>query len=209
MITHFMFDLETLGNDTREHMWLSMGAVAFTLDESIPLPTETEYLHTSQTVSRNFYTVLDLDTQQRHGLTIDTNTLYWWIDERRRDVFNHMMNGHIIDIEDALRLFAMWVHTHEPDKNNRRLWSHGVTYDCMHLKEKWDRIMHGSGDFDDMNMVCPFRQMRDTRTLFDVYETKYNRSPYPLMEVTMKHHALFDAYVQACAVQTALRELYV
>ena len=199
--THIMIDLEALGNDTRNGMLLSIGAVAFRFSELIEYPTDKEFVASIERIDRKFYSMISITSQEKFGLLIEPETLVWWLSEANQPTLDEWQKGPKIGIIEAFTRFGEWVVTQEPAVEKRRLWSHGSTYDCMHLKEKWSAIVR---EIPNFNHICPFRQVRDTRTIFEMYETKFGVSPYPALERKRKHHALEDAVVQAMAVQTAI-----
>jgi len=203
---HVMVDIETLGNDTRTGMLLSIGAVQFTVQQDILPPSTGEYA--VATSGRTFYLPIALAGQGGYGLQTDAETVQWWLrDDVRCTYFTALCaSQYSRPIKDVFEAFQAWIMSiYSVDKNaTLSLWSHGVTYDCVHLAEKWPVIMEES-----FNRICPFRQCRDTRTLFAIYEAKHGKTPYPdgSKHHVMKHHPLYDAYVQAIATQTALRSL--
>jgi len=199
--THIMLDLEALSNDIRHGILLSIGAVAFRTSELIEYPRENEFVAAYEHDGRRFYATISIPSQEQFGLSIESETLMWWLSDENVKILNEMQANPLLSIVETFTRFGRWVVAQEPEVEKRRLWSHGSTYDCMHLKEKWARV---SQDITNFNHICPFRQVRDTRTIFEMYETKFGWSPYPKMERKRKHHALEDAVIQAMAVQTAI-----
>lgn len=199
--THIMLDLEALSNDTRNGMLLSIGAVAFKLTELIEYPKDDEFSVSLEKTARRFYTVLSLTSQEPFRFAIEADTVSWWLSEDNMQALGEMQKGPKLGIVEAFTRFGGWLVTQEPAVEKRRLWSHGSTYDCVHLKEKWEMVVR---EIPNFNHICPFRQIRDTRTIFEMYETKFGVSPYPAIDRKRKHHALEDAVIQAMAVQTAI-----
>lgn len=199
---HIMVDIETLSNDTRTGVMLAIGAVAFIVRQDIEPPSSGEYL--IATSGNMFYLPIHLVGQKQYGLCVEPETVKWWMDDEiRLDLLinNYMASQYARPIKETFEIFAQWIKVFGSDRK-LSLWSHGVTYDCVHLAEKWPMIIGAS-----FNTVCPFRQMRDTRTLFAMFEAKYGMTPYPAESKyhAMKHHPLYDAYIQAVATQRALR----
>jgi len=204
-LTHIMLDIETISNDTRRGIILAIGAIAFTQHGDVPVPNESDYKLATELGKPILYMPVDIVSQKDLGLEMDGETVVWWLKSDRIDKFLTMLASlDRVPVHYAFSTLLQWITTQEPDKSKRRLWSHGVTYDCVHIAEKWSLVM---GDKITMNELCPFRQMRDTRTLFELYERRFNASPYPAVFHEQKHHALYDAYVQAKAVQVALQKL--
>lgn len=201
---HIMVDLETFSNDTRMGAVLAIGAVAFTFISVMSEPLSGEYEFS--TGGQNFFLPVEIAGQREFGLETAPETLQWWFadDDRCRILSKYFSSLYTRPIKTTLEAFASWIRS-MTDGKKIYMWSHGVTYDCVHLAEKWPKIMGAS-----LNTICPFRQMRDTRTLYAVYEMKYGWKPYPQWakkDHPMKHHPLYDAYVQAVAVQIAINGL--
>jgi len=203
---HIMIDIETLSNDTRNGVMLALGATAFTIPQPIDAPSTDMY--TASVDGRHFFLPIEVAGQREYGLETEPETVNWWFgsDDRCRIMASYLSSLMVRPIKDVFETFNEWVMTITPENStlgNVYFWSHGVTYDCVHLVEKWPKVM------GEKFGLCPFRQMRDTRTLFHLYEMKFGKSSYPNNTNVhpMKHHPLHDAYVQALAVQTALQEL--
>lgn len=200
---HIMVDLETFSNDARHGVIIAMGAVAFTMNGPITQPLADEYA--VSTGGNQFFLPIEVAGQKEYGLCPEPETLQWWFDDsnRSRILASYFSSVYSRSIKEVFETFEQWVQAFNIPLNNTYIWSHGVTYDCMHLVEKWPTIMGKKFD------VCSFRHMRDTRTLFAVYEAKFGSSPYPkeLMEEPMTHHPLYDSYIQAVAVQVAFNGL--
>lgn len=203
--THVMIDMETLGNDIKNGMVMSLGAVAFKMDEHIDYPTDVELFSTTMPEYKKFYAVITLESQEPLEYEIDIETMKWWFHPYRNAEINELLNHTCaIPIQAAFMQFGKWIASRVDDKKLLRLWSHGSTYDCMHLAMKWQTVL----PFESFNTVCPFRQVRDTRTIYELYESKFETSAYPTdLERKRKHHALEDAYFQARSVQIAFNGL--
>lgn len=202
--TNIMIDLESLGNVPYNGVIIALGAVAFRMDEEVTYPVEHDF-ECSAGISKFFYPIRIVEQVQDHGFVIETDTLRWWLEtpEKTAQLNAFLSSDYRTHIRDVFEKFAWWIASIIKDPKDILLWSHGVTYDCLHLQQKWDKVMQTS-----FNRICPFRQMRDTRTLFDAYGRKFSdKSPYPEWVPQRKHHPLEDSYVQAIAVQTAMRGL--
>lgn len=202
MKSHVMIDIETLGNQPHNGIIIGMAAIAFNMDEEIPypLPADFEY-QASQTM---FYTpILAWQQEKDYQFVIEPETLRWWLDPLRVNQFAEFFcSNHRITLKTAFAQWAAWLRTEVSQVKERELWSHGVTFDCMHLSQKWPLVMNAS-----FNEVCLYKNMRDTRTLFAAYEVRYGKSPYPNKQRERHHHPLEDAWIQAVAVQTAWKGL--
>lgn len=201
---NIMIDLESLGNVPYSGVICAIGAVAFHMDEEVTYPVEHDFECCAR--ETKFFYPIDIDDQlANYEFVVEGDTIRWWMEtpEKNTQLQAFLASKYKTTIRDAFEKFAWWIASIVKDPSDILLWSHGVTYDCMHLQQKWDKVMRTS-----FNRVCPFRQMRDTRTLFDAYERKFpGKSPYPEWLPQRKHHPLDDAYMQAVAVQTAMRGL--
>lgn len=208
---HIVVDLETLGNDVRTGPILAIGACAFdfeSAEDPIESPLLEQYiggtgLQTSVRGSNFFYTAVGLKTQlEQFGCVIDHETLAWWLDTERRPLFSDMLSmHHSMNLEVALFYFKLWIEGHRGarPKDDVFLWSHGATYDCMHLMMKWPVVMN----HEQLSDVVPFRNIRDTRTLFAVYKAKFGADVHPGFDPIRKHHALEDAWLMARSIKRA------
>jgi len=202
---HIMIDIETLSNDTRNGVMLALGAIVFRIDRAFLITPPLAVEYNVSTVNDRFFLPIEIAGQREYGLETEPDTVNWWFgtDDRCRIMAAYMSSMYARSIKETFETFEGWVMAAAPKDRTVYMWSHGVTYDCVHLVEKWPKVMGKKFD------LCPFRQMRDTRTLFHLYETKFGKSSYPdnTKVHPMKHHPLHDAYVQALAVQKALQEL--
>lgn len=200
---HIMIDIETLSNDIRNGVVMALGAIVFRIEVPIVPPVTGEYA--VSTNGDRFFLPIEIAGQRAYGLETEPDTVNWWFgsDDRCRIMAAYMSSMYTRPIMAVFEAFSAWVMDVAPKEKTIYMWSHGVTYDCMHLAEKWPKVMDKKFD------LCPFRQFRDTRTLFGMYEAKFGKSSYPENTKVhpMKHHPLHDAYVQALAVQKALQEL--
>jgi hypothetical protein len=198
---HVMVDLEALGNVPHTGILIAIGAIAFTMDNEIVYPTVDDFAVCAR--GANFFYPIDTVNQSCYGFIIEDETLQWWLAKERREQLCEFINSQYkVVLRDACEKFAWWLQSVCPQQKALKLWSHGVTYDCIHLAQKWPIVLKQS-----FNTVCPFRQMRDTRTIFATYEEAWGRSPYPDVMRQRPHHPLEDAWMQAKAVQTAWKGL--
>jgi len=190
---HVVVDLETLSNDVRYGMIIAIGAVSFTMDGSIP---------TERPSHRIFYRPVDITSQGHYGMLQDDATYAWWTNTEEKE---HLLQQIItspdrVSLASAFIEFSAWMQQ-QGQHGEVMLWSHGVTYDCMHLSEKWPIVM--GKKFND---VCPYKLMRDTRTLFSLYESAVGHE-LTYIPAKIKHHALEDAIATAISVQHAWKTL--
>lgn len=190
---HVVVDLETLSNDVRHGVIISIGAVSFTMDNSVPM---------EQPSDRLFYRTVERASQLQLGMTEDEATYAWWTntEEKKTLLESIIYSSDRISLTSAFIEFGQWL-AQQGKHGEVMLWSHGVTYDCMHLSEKWPIVM--GKKFND---VCPYKLMRDTRTLFAVYEAAVGHELW-YIPPKIKHHALEDAVATAVSVQHAWNTL--
>lgn len=130
-MTNVMVDLETLGREAGAAI-LSIGAVTF----------DREGVHDT------FYRNIDLETCEQAGLTVETSTLAWWLDqgEEAQDV---LRGGG--DLDDALNDFADFYDDAE------EIWANSPSFDCEILGHAYDAL--------GIEQPWGFREERDYRTL--------------------------------------------
>jgi len=171
---HVMVDLETMGTAPGSVI-ASIGAVAFDPEAG--------------TLGRQFYQSVDIASAVRAGLSIDPETVKWWLgqgDEAR----GALLKGQV-GLRAALEVFAgFWV-----EVQGAQFWSHGANFDEPVL----------GAAFRACGLRTPWRYSasRCTRTLFQLagVDVADERT------VGAHHNALDDAVAQAKAVCWAWCEL--
>lgn len=181
---HISVDCETLS--LRENAaLLSIGAVVFnpySLDSVAILRA-----------GRTFSVIIDLrDQAEKYGRHIDADTIKWWMkqsDEARKQAFSDASVGFV----EALTQFENWI----LDKVGKtaRMWTHGAAEDSVWLRGAAREAGIASNIF--------YRNVRDTRTLFELTDT-----PEINIDGLAEHVALDDAIYQALRIQVAFRKLY-
>lgn len=170
---HVMVDLETMGV-TPGSAIVSLGAVAFD-----PL---------AGTLGETFYRVISLRSCQKAGLTIQADTVLWWM--QQSDAARWQLNRpDAEELEAVLAWFTRWWHR----RRAKFIWGHGANFDEPLL----------SAAFRAAHVVIPWNywNARCTRTLFALTGERPNR------EQGVHHNALDDAKAQAEAVIRAYRRL--
>lgn len=188
---HFMLDLETVGTLPGSAI-ASIGVQAFD-----PFNRKADAL-----LGPGFYRAVDLRSCQKVGLTLDADTVYWWLsqsDEARAAlcVADTSIQQALSDLDRYLLDNVMGAGSFKEGdytqqlrvRNNMKLWCHGAGFDEPLLKAAYRAC----------GLVEPwdFRNVRDTRTIYDPADVRPERS-----EGT-HHHALDDARAQALAVSEA------
>ena len=171
-----MLDLETLG--TRPGcVVLTIGAVKFDPDgDSRP---------DGLGFKTGFYRVIALQSAMAAGLRIQADTLYWWL--QQSDFARKALSDNPKPLAQVLDEFDAWF------KGSTFVWGHGASFDPPVLEAAYAALKRYA--------PWEFRNIRDTRTLYDFKRHKIPRG------VQDKHHALWDAYHQAIETQASIRQL--
>ena len=203
MTTHVMLDLETLGVGPFPAL-LSVGALKF--------DPHGEDVDMTQ---RSFYATVDVADCMHLGATVDVDTLMWWMKPEhgaaRVWAFHHPNFPHHapppISCEAIAHRFITWLHinsetgSHIP--RDMCVWSHGLNFDVAIVQRY----------FAAVGKAWPLghRAGRDTRTLLELADlhnaegAESIRIPMPPQGI--KHHPVWDCYLQARAVQEAYRQI--
>lgn len=162
---HVMLDLETLGLKPNSVI-LSVGAALFSLDGQIePL----------------YHRRITIQSCLDAGLEVDGDTVEWWMNQKEEN------RGRLFAVKTKPLGATLWeldnvVKSVRP--NGIYVWSHGSNFDTV----LYENACKKTG----MSIWWDYRNVRDTRTLFDLANYKYKASGI--------HDALDDAMNQAKAV---------
>ena len=186
MIRHVSADCETLSLQENPAL-LAIGAVVFDP-------------HRNNTVQQlrggwpTFSVIIDLkDQAERFGRHIDPGTIMWWM-KQPDAARNQIIAEHPEYLSGALGAFANWITANAgPDA---RLWTHGAAEDAVWLRSAYRETAPG------MSFPIHYRNIRDTRTLFDIMDT-----PEIVVPGLVDHVALDDAIYQALRIQHAYQQL--
>lgn len=192
MSVHCMVDLETLSTQPFATI-AAIGAVLFD-------PVGCGIVHSCH------FSLVDIDSCIELGARVDQGTMLWWMDEpqttARRLIYDP--RGKRESVSSALTNFACWCIAH----NVEHIWSHGLTFDVAILLHYFNLLK--------LKWPTHWRYVNDTRTLWRlvpdaVLNDDNDDLPegLPPQELTKlpKHHPIFDCYVQARKVQSALHYL--
>lgn len=136
-------------------------------------------------VHSKFYRRWSLKSASGFGLTMSPETLTWWMSQSvlaQREAF-----GGSDDFRQAVHEFSGWY------VGCKCIWGHGSIFDVS-IMDNVHRALKISSPYD-------FRDVRDTRTLYDLGDTKVDRA------VGTHHVAVDDAVQQAIAVCYAYRAI--
>ncbi|MFA5967432.1 MAG: 3'-5' exonuclease [Patescibacteria group bacterium] len=192
---HIMVDLETVAKIGKV-AFFSLGAVVFD-----PLGPPVEY---PKTASDGYYYIpvlyelINLEEAINSGLEMDADTIYWWMNQNelvKQEFVRSQKEGR--DPRSALCNLRGLIKRND----GQYLWSHGSDFDIAILRTAF--FVCGLGH----NLPIPHGNFRDTRTLFAVTPDFNKEEFYPAVPPENEHHALFDAWRQAVAVQRCYQRL--
>lgn len=165
MTDRVMIDLETLGTEPGCAI-AQVGAVRFGPDG----------------LTEQFKSTISLSSCEDAGLTIDADTLEWWLDQD--NATQVLTNGN--DLRTVLMQLDHYLHGVD------ELWANSPSFDCAILADAYDAV--------NMSQPWEYWQERDYRTL-------KNLAVAPDTDSTAEHDALADAIQQAEIASTILRLL--
>jgi len=162
-----MVDIETLGIEPGAAI-LSIGAVEFDADG----------------YGEEFYDEISIQSCQAAGLSIDAETLAWWLDQEGA-VSDILTGGK--PLGQVLEAFCDWF------PEGAEVWANAPSFDCEHLEVA----------FEAAGLEEPWRydDERDVRTLRNI------PCAVEMEQDGREHHALDDARYQARIVSRTLAAL--
>ncbi len=171
---HVSLDIETMG-PTPGSAILSIGAYTFNPWSDAPMN------------NWNFYVEINLKSCTDVGLTIDPDTVSWWMQQPddARKVFENQSNPYLKSaLPQALLSLNECLHQF-PDA---RIWCHGASFDPGILEAGYRAC--------GMKPVWKYTNLRDTRTIFELAGLDYKTFP----RTGPEHSAYADAVTQAKAL---------
>lgn len=193
-----MLDLETMGTAPGSAI-TQIGAVGFD--------------PTSGTLGPAFYARISLKSCVGRGLTMDPDTVLWWMGQS--DAARAEFAKPAVDIGDGLDMFSAWLNDGNPHEKVR-VWGNGAAFDNALLTDAYRRI-HGEVPWRFWNDRCyrtlksEFKSipMPDERTLADYQAMGLHLTPGFTMDFEpTAHNALWDAVRQADHCIQILRSLH-
>lgn len=161
-MSNIMVDLETMGTGAGAVL-LSIGAVKFGADG----------------LGEEFYTVIDVDSCMKAGLTVDASTLVWWM-KQSAAARKAITRSDSESLFDALTAFTKFV----GDKKTAKIWGNGASFDNPILSRAYSAI-NLEQPWDFWNDRC----YRTVKALLG--------SSIEYVKPEIPHHALEDAKAQA------------
>lgn len=174
MLDHLMIDLETWGTVPGSAI-RSIGACFFGTNDTAMPPADTR-----------FYRNITGSSCFLLGLTQSASTREWW-SKQSAAASAAFVSPEPVHIDDAMHALFEWVRRVGPAPPALKVWSHGAAFDIPLLDVVFDKL--------GAKPPWDFRNVRDTRTLFDIVGLA-SRSSYGTA-----HNALDDAVAQAMDVQ--------
>jgi hypothetical protein len=211
-IKHVSVDCESWGVDPGDDI-RSIGAFHFDPMDPVLQKTEenTFYMACDNPLmgsySSEHYTQKDLDyidgPNRKYDLKRNPKTVGWWHSQsdELQDAFLYPS-----DLKDTLVGFSDFLYSISEDVRDDiihdiRIWSHGAAFDPPMVKAAYKAC--------GLTYPLFYRSPRDTRTLFDDAGIKNHSSFLERHRMGPLHHALYDSFTQANAVQSATFSLFV
>ena len=175
----FMIDLETMGSGPTAAI-VSIGCVPFDRE--------------SLTVGQDeFYTVVDLESSLKAGLTAESSTILWWMtqsEEARTELFS----GRRAQLYEALSALRYWMAGLVPAKNDRKVWGNGTAFDNVILSSAYKAV----------GLETPWNFWNDR--CFRTMKNEFADMPLPDRS-GLHHKAVDDARYQAECLVEILRSV--
>lgn len=165
---HYMVDLETFGT-TPGSVIVAIGAVCF----------DDQGLYTQH------YTKPDIQQQLDAGMTVNSSTLLWWLDQEEEARLEIASNVDRMDVKKSLNYFHQYI---EITRQQRpaMIWGNGATFDNVLLMSLFNHF--------DVPAPWPFRNNRCYRTIKEQHPEITGDN---LGEANASHIAVEDAIWQA------------
>lgn len=192
-----IYDFETLGQDQRKSVVLSMAALAFTEDR---FTSENPYTYEELLYSAKFIKFNAQDQVNRYKRTIDKDTLEWWskqppearksLTPSKDDVLLVELYPFIMDLVDS-------------PNSVKKVYTRGNTFDPMFLQY----LLEDLGKKDPF----PWWTVRDTRSMLEgmAFGSDINNKfiPEELKSVFVHHDPIHDISMDVMRLQTLARIL--
>lgn len=166
---HIMVDTETLGTSPGCAI-LSIGAVAFD-----PMTPWNPVTGQDMANEHRFVRLVSLESCLDAGLGMEPGTLRFWLSQDK-EAINEAFGG-TIPLFEALSELTSWLTSLCPGSDtatDARIWSHGATFDPPILAAAYDAV--------GIDVPWNFRNMRDTRTIFEAAGISYKGTHHTVIE---------------------------
>lgn len=191
-----MLDLETMDNVPSAAI-VAIGAIQCNLT-------------TGETGSK-FYRVIDLNGQQNLNMTINANTLYWWLEQSEGARRALTVDGKI-SLMDMCITFSQWLGSIDPSGEKLRLWGNGASFDNAIIRYAYRQC--GTELHSDTGPGVKFWNDRDMRTIVGFYPRQMQEIwRHSNLRRGIAHNALDDAkhqvrYCSEILSELGVKELY-
>jgi len=172
-----MIDLETFGTDPNAAI-VQIGAC--------------EFDRTTGDIGRVFKCNITPSSSQSLGLTVDADTVLWWLKQSPEAQASITEAGK--DIKTVLAEFNTFVASIVPNRNEVRIWSH-ATFDFVILTNAFNKA--------GIKPNFSHRGARDLRTITDLGKEEYWKPGYD-QRVGVHHDALADCVFQVAYAVKAI-----
>jgi len=181
-----MVDLETMDNVASAAI-VSIGAVQCDL--------------ITGELGAEYYRVIDLNQQTEIGMSVNSETIYWWLAQSDLAREALLIRGKI-SLDAMCVSFTKWIQSIDPSGDKLRLWGNGASFDNAILRYAFRCCGY------DMRKLIRFWNDRDMRTIVGFYprqlQEKWRRSNY---RAGTAHNALDDAMYQVKYCSAILKDL--
>jgi DNA polymerase III epsilon subunit-like protein len=138
-------------------------------------------------IGETFYSSVSLTSSQEAGLTVDADTVEWWVGEHPEVAGEVLVGGD--PLYESLVDFVAWYEEIDPHE----VWANSPSFDCEMLDHAGEKV--------GVPMPWDFYQERDVRTLDSLPHD------VDLEQEGTEHNALDDALYQARVASKILSEL--
>lgn len=176
-LKHVMLDLETMGTNPYSVI-ISIGAVHFDPD--------------GDAIRDSFEVAVDPVSSVAAGLRLDTDTVFWWMDEARDAPRKRWMSLLKFELPIALYGFRDWLDHISEDKEKHsdvRIWGNGANFDNMLLSCAYKAAK--------IDVPWVFVQDRCFRTIKGLDPKGTLKPDHNFLAPGTAHTALYDAIYQA------------
>ena len=178
MTQNVMVDLETFGQNSYAAI-ISIGAVKFD-PNVVPGDDDVGY--------ETFHVYVDPASCVMHGLSMDTSTVMWWLDQSKESQ-QYQVDAKRVSLPEALEEFSKWF-----GKESMPVWGNGATFDNVILANAYTAC----------GIKRPWEFWHDK-----CYRTVKGLAPEIKIERLGTHHnAMHDAMSQARHLQHVMQKLF-
>ena len=154
---------------------------------------------TTGEIGSTFYRVINLRGQQELGMTVNPETIYWWLEQSDGARHALLAEGKIL-LTDMCDKFNKWLESLGPSTEHMRMWGNGASFDNAIVRYAYRQC--------NKELPIKFWNDRDMRTVVGFYprqmQETWRRST---LRKGDHHNALDDAKYQVRYCSDILKEL--